>query len=225
MRLSPQLAGSDAAKAAATFSLMKHLFALIALLAVVGVAPASLAQSPPAALTVANNPLRLAVGFFKTDITPDRSAGMFGYWPTQEAMKEGGYEPSATPKGFRAGGGEKLNQPRNNNLDAYEMQFRAVAGRDCQAVYPAVRPPGAAGIPGGFSQLVAAGDAARESVCRTHLHRWKKLETLCRAGLGPGRVRQGWAGAHLASPEGFGHGVLSRLHRRHEAGKVTRARL
>lgn len=33
------------------------------------------------------------------------------------------------------------NSPRNNNLGAYEMQFRPVAGGDCQAIYPAVRPP------------------------------------------------------------------------------------
>ena len=33
------------------------------------------------------------------------------------------------------------NAPRNNNLGAYEMQFRSVAGGDCQAIYPAVRPP------------------------------------------------------------------------------------
>lgn len=33
------------------------------------------------------------------------------------------------------------NEPRNNNLGAYEMQFRAAAGGGCQAVYPAVRPP------------------------------------------------------------------------------------
>jgi hypothetical protein len=33
------------------------------------------------------------------------------------------------------------NSPRNNNLGAYEMQFRSVAGGACQAVYPAVRPP------------------------------------------------------------------------------------
>ena len=42
------------------------------------------------------------------------------------------------------------NQPRNNNLGAYEMQFRAVAGRDCQAVYPAVRPPAAPEFPAAF---------------------------------------------------------------------------
>lgn len=33
------------------------------------------------------------------------------------------------------------NSPRNNNLGAYEMQFRSMAGGTCQAVYPAVRPP------------------------------------------------------------------------------------
>ena len=33
------------------------------------------------------------------------------------------------------------NSPRNNNLGGYEMQFRSVAGTDCQAIYPAVRPP------------------------------------------------------------------------------------
>ena len=30
---------------------------------------------------------------------------------------------------------------RNNNLGAYEMQFRAATGGECQAIYPAVRPP------------------------------------------------------------------------------------
>src|ERR1035441_5567858 len=29
------------------------------------------------------------------------------------------------------------NSPRNNNLGAYEMQFRSVAVGDCQAIYPA----------------------------------------------------------------------------------------
>jgi hypothetical protein len=33
------------------------------------------------------------------------------------------------------------NAPRNNNLGGYEMQFRSLVGGDCQAVYPAVRPP------------------------------------------------------------------------------------
>jgi hypothetical protein len=42
------------------------------------------------------------------------------------------------------------NQPRNNNLGAYEMQFRATAGEDCQAVYPAVRPPAPPEFPAAF---------------------------------------------------------------------------
>jgi len=33
------------------------------------------------------------------------------------------------------------NSPRNNNLGGHEMQFRALAGEDCRAIYPAVRPP------------------------------------------------------------------------------------
>ena len=33
------------------------------------------------------------------------------------------------------------NSPRNNNLGAYEMQFRSVAGGNCEAGYPAVSPP------------------------------------------------------------------------------------
>ena len=42
------------------------------------------------------------------------------------------------------------NQPRNNNLGAYEMQFRAMAGDDCQAIYPAVRPPAPPEFPAAF---------------------------------------------------------------------------
>jgi hypothetical protein len=42
------------------------------------------------------------------------------------------------------------NSPRNNNLGAYEMQFRLVAGGDCQAVYPAVRPPAPPEFPAAF---------------------------------------------------------------------------
>ena len=42
------------------------------------------------------------------------------------------------------------NQPRNNNLGAYEMQFRAIAGTDCQAIYPAVRPPAPPEFPAAF---------------------------------------------------------------------------
>ncbi len=40
--------------------------------------------------------------------------------------------------------------PRNNNLGAYEMQFRPVAGGECQAVYPRVRPPAAPEFPATF---------------------------------------------------------------------------
>ena len=42
------------------------------------------------------------------------------------------------------------NAPRNNNLGAHEMQFRATAGSACQAVYPAVRPPAPPEFPAAF---------------------------------------------------------------------------
>lgn len=42
------------------------------------------------------------------------------------------------------------NQPRNNNMGAYEMQFRVMAGGDCQAVYPVIRPPAPAEFPAAF---------------------------------------------------------------------------
>jgi hypothetical protein len=42
------------------------------------------------------------------------------------------------------------NSPRNNNLGAYEMQFRLVAGGDCQAIYPAVKPPAPPEFPAAF---------------------------------------------------------------------------
>jgi len=42
------------------------------------------------------------------------------------------------------------NSPRNNNLGAYEMQFRSVAGGACQAVYPAVKPPAAPEFPAAY---------------------------------------------------------------------------
>lgn len=42
------------------------------------------------------------------------------------------------------------NSPRNNNLGAYEMQFRSVAGGACQAVYPAVRPPAPSEFPAAY---------------------------------------------------------------------------
>lgn len=42
------------------------------------------------------------------------------------------------------------NAPRNNNLGAYEMQFRAVAGGQCQAIYPAIRPPAPPEFPAAY---------------------------------------------------------------------------
>ena len=42
------------------------------------------------------------------------------------------------------------NEPRNNNLGAYEMQFRSMAGGDCQAIYPAIRPPAPPEFPAAF---------------------------------------------------------------------------
>jgi hypothetical protein len=42
------------------------------------------------------------------------------------------------------------NAPRNKNLGAYEMQFRSMAGGDCQAVYPAVRPPAPPEFPAAY---------------------------------------------------------------------------
>ena len=42
------------------------------------------------------------------------------------------------------------NSPRNNNLGAYEMQFRSVARGNCQAIYPAVRPPAPPEFPAAY---------------------------------------------------------------------------
>lgn len=42
------------------------------------------------------------------------------------------------------------NEPRNNNWGAYEMQFRPVAGGECQAIYPAIRPPAPPEFPAAF---------------------------------------------------------------------------
>ena|ERR1051326_3967959 len=42
------------------------------------------------------------------------------------------------------------NSPRNNNLGAYEMQFRSVPGGDCQAIYPAVKPPAPPEFPAAY---------------------------------------------------------------------------
>ena len=40
--------------------------------------------------------------------------------------------------------------PRNNNLGAYEIQFRPVTGVDCEGIYPAVRPPAPTEFPATF---------------------------------------------------------------------------
>jgi hypothetical protein len=42
------------------------------------------------------------------------------------------------------------NEPRNNNLGAYEMQFRRSAGDDCQAIYPMIKPPAPPEFPAAF---------------------------------------------------------------------------
>ena len=42
------------------------------------------------------------------------------------------------------------NEPRNNNLGAYEVQFRPHAGDNCEAIYPAVRPPAPPEFPAAF---------------------------------------------------------------------------
>jgi hypothetical protein len=42
------------------------------------------------------------------------------------------------------------DQPRNNNLGAYEMQFRKTEGVHCQAVYPAVLPPAPPEFPASY---------------------------------------------------------------------------
>ena len=54
------------------------------------------------------------------------------------------------------------NSPRNNNLGAYEAQFRSTAGGDCQAIYPAVKPPAPpefpAAYPNSWLRLQRRGD-------------------------------------------------------------------
>lgn len=42
------------------------------------------------------------------------------------------------------------NSARNNNLGAYEMQFRSTSGGECQAVYPVVRPPSPPEFPAAY---------------------------------------------------------------------------
>lgn len=43
-----------------------------------------------------------------------------------------------------------IDAPRNNNLGAYEIQFRPAAGADCQGIYPAVRPPAPPEFPAAY---------------------------------------------------------------------------
>ncbi len=63
--------------------------------AALAAAPAGLAQSPPEAVTLANDPLRLAVGFAKADITPERSADLFGYPFKMRPGNDGVLDPLA----------------------------------------------------------------------------------------------------------------------------------
>ena len=42
------------------------------------------------------------------------------------------------------------NQPRNNNLGVYEMQFRRSDSDNCQAVYPAILPPAPPEFPASY---------------------------------------------------------------------------
>jgi len=42
------------------------------------------------------------------------------------------------------------NSPRNNNLGGYEMQIRSAVGGNCQAIYPAVKPPAPPEFPAAY---------------------------------------------------------------------------
>ena len=42
------------------------------------------------------------------------------------------------------------DEPRNNNLGAYEMQFRPRLGDNCQAIYPAIGPPSPPEFPAAY---------------------------------------------------------------------------
>jgi len=42
------------------------------------------------------------------------------------------------------------DEPRNNNLGAYEMQYRPALGVNCQAIYPAVTPPAPPEFPAAY---------------------------------------------------------------------------
>jgi hypothetical protein len=68
------------------------------------------------------------------------------------------------------------NAPRNNNLGAYEMQFRRVAGGECQAIYPAQKPPAPpefpAAYPNSWLRVERRGDQF-SAFASTDGKRWK----------------------------------------------------
>lgn len=72
------------------------------------------------------------------------------------------------------------NEPRNNNLGAYELQFRSVAGGDSQAIYPAVRPPAPpefpAAYPNSWQRVQRQGDRFTAHVS-TDGKNWKVYAT------------------------------------------------
>lgn len=68
------------------------------------------------------------------------------------------------------------DEPRNNNLGAYEMQFRPEPGDSCQAIYPAVRPPALPEFPAAYpnSWLRVTRRGNRFSACAsTDGQAWK----------------------------------------------------
>ena len=89
------------------------------------------------------------------------------------------------------------NSPRNNNLGAYEMQFRSVAGGNCQAIYPAVRPPVLpefpAAYPNSWLRVERRGDRF-SAFASTDGKAWK-LYAVCQLKL----VKQTYIGPALTS--------------------------
>lgn len=69
------------------------------------------------------------------------------------------------------------NEPRNNNIGACEMQFRSVKGGECQAIYPAVRPPNPpefpAAYPNSWLRVQRRGDCFT-AFASTDGETWKK---------------------------------------------------
>lgn len=103
--------------------------------------------------------------------------------------------------------------PRNNNLGAYEMQFRSVAGGGCQAVYPARRPPAPPEFPAAYPhcwlRLERRGDRFSALASRDGKN-WK-LYAVQPLALG----RTVYVGPALTShdPNGLGNGQFSQLPR------------